>query len=455
MIFITIVALIVFIVCFVFIPIAFRKVVETNKVAIVQTRKKTISYGTGQEAGNIFYRWPSWIPIIGITSKELPVSNFDLPLHGYKAYDKERVPFELDVVSFFRIADTNVAAARISNVDELKQQLLAIVQGAVRKILASHDINQIMVDRATFGQQFTDEVKHELTNWGVEPVKNMELMDIRDADGSKVIANIMAKKSSFIAMESRMEVAKNNQAAETAEIAAKQAVNIRQQESEQAIGERTADKEKMVGIAQQKSQQEVKTQEAVTKEKEMAVLKVAQVKQAEITKEAVLVTADQQKQTTIIAAEGQLEATKRHAEGVTLDGNARGAAEQALLMANVQPQITLAKEIGANPAYQSYLVALKAVEAYIAVGTEQAKALVAADVKVIANTGNAVVGVDNVMQLFTPKGGLAVGGMLEALGNTPEGQALLSAINKRLAPVQSNNAPSPCKNIGGEDPTGK
>ena len=79
-----------------------------------------------------------------------------------------RAPFRLDLTAFFRIADTNVAAARIANMKELVAQLHYIVQGAARKILATHDIHQIMVDRATFGAQFTQEVATELANWGVE-----------------------------------------------------------------------------------------------------------------------------------------------------------------------------------------------------------------------------------------------------------------------------------------------
>lgn len=70
------------------------------------------------------------------------------------------------MTAFFRIADTNKAAERVSSIDELHQQLKAIVQGAARKILASFDINQIMTDRATFGQQFTEEVKNELQSLG-------------------------------------------------------------------------------------------------------------------------------------------------------------------------------------------------------------------------------------------------------------------------------------------------
>lgn len=423
---------------FVAIAAAFwRKVVETNMVHIVQSRTKTTSYGTGQSSGNVYYRWPSWLPAIGVTHIELPISNFELSLHGYKAYDKERVPFELDVTAFFRIANTNQAAERVSNIGVLKEQLELIMKGAVRKILAGHDIHQIMTDRATFGTQFTDEVRSELEHWGVVPVKNMELMDIRDTDGSKVIFNIMAKKSSFIEMESRTEVAKNKQAAETAEIEAKRTVDISRQDAEQRVGERTAEKDKLVGVAQQKAAQEVKTEEAITAAKAMDVKRVEQVRQAEITKEAAVVGADQDKQTAIIIAEGQLEATRRRAEGVRAEGVAKSDAEKAMQLAPVEAQIVLAKEIGSNEGYQGYLIALKGIEGYIMVGSEQAKALAAADVKVIANSGDAVAGVNSAMQLFTPKGGLAVGGMLEALGNTEEGKSMLEAIQGFMGVAKS------------------
>lgn len=415
------------------IAIAFRTVVDTNKVHIVQSRKKTISYGTGQSAGNVYYSWPSWIPIIGLSYIELPVSNFNLSLNGYHAYDKERVPFEIDVTAFFRIKDTTLAAQRVSSFDDLGKQLMLITQGAVRKVLASNDINEIMIDRSTFGKQFTEEVTEQLGFWGVEPVKNMELMDIRDTDTSQVIHNIMAKKSSHIAMESRVEVANNMQAAETAEVAARRAVDISVQEAAQAVGEKTAEKDKVVGVANQQARQEIATAEAVTKDKEMDVIKVGQVRQAEIAKEAALVLADQDKQVVILKAEGQLQSTTLHAQGVQIEGSAKAAAEKAMLMAPVDAQIALAEKIATLPEYQSYLVALEAFKAYTVVGTEQAKALVNADVKVIANTGNALDGVGSAMQLFTPKGGLAIGGMLEAFNNTPEGGALLKALQDRLS----------------------
>lgn len=413
----------------IFVSILFRTVVATNMVHIVQTQKDTTSYGTGQQGSNVYYRWPRWIPRLGVTVIELPVSNFDLSLKDYEAYDKDRVPFMVDVVAFFRINNTGIAAQRVVNVEKLEDQLTQIVQGAVRKVLASAVIDTIMLERAQFGNQFTEEVRTQLKEWGVEPVKSMELMDIRDGHDSKVISNIMAKKTSHIEMESRTEVAGNMKSAETAEIEATQAVDIRRQEAEQAVGQRTAEKEKQVGIAQQSARQEVATQEKETKTRDMAVIEVEQVRQAEITRAQQVVTADQDKQTTVIKAEGQLEAKKREAEGIQVEGEARASAEKLMQLAPVEAQIVLAKEIGTNPGYQQYLATIESVKAHIIVGGKQAEALQRADIKVIANTGEKPTdGINNVMGLFSTKGGTELAGMVEAFAQTPMGKMVLSRI---------------------------
>ncbi|WP_421185401.1 SPFH domain-containing protein [Aeromonas hydrophila] len=435
-----IVPLVVLFVCFVLIPLCFRIVVDTNKVHIVQSKKKTTSYGAGMENGNVYYNWPSWIPVIGVTRIVLPVNNFSLQLDAYKAYDKERVPFELDVTAFFRVKDTNLAAERVANFESLHEQLKSVVQGSVRTILASHDINQIMTDRATFGRQFTEEVKMELESWGVEPVKSMELMDIRDSEDSRVIANIMAKKSSYIEMESRVEVAQNMKKAQAAEIEAEREVEMQRQSAEQAVGQRTAEKDKEVGIARELAQQSIKLQQTETEKRDIDIRQVKEVGDANIRKQAAIIEAEQQKETMIICANGQLEATKRDAEGVTVDGEAQATALKAMQMAPVAAQIELAKEIGSNLNYQQYLVALEVVKAYQRVGEEQAKALSEAEMKVMVNGGDVPTGVKNAMELFSPQGGQAFGGMLETLSQTPTGKSLLESLaTKFLSPTHSIN----------------
>lgn len=404
-----------------------RKVVPTNEVHIVQSSKKTTSYGKDSGNGNTYYEWPSYLPFLGVTKSIMPTSVFDFKVDDYDAYDKGRLPFKVDVMAFFRIDDSNVAAQRVANFTQLKEQLTGIVKGAVRSVLASAEIETILEGRSTFGEAFTKEVEPQLKNWGVTAVKNLELMDIRDLGDNHVIQNIMAKKKSHIEMESRTTVAQNMKVAQIAEIEAKREVDLQNQQAAQTVGMRTVDAQREVQLSQQTSLQLVKAQEILTKEKEMEILKVQHVKTAEINKMAAIVDAEQQKQTTILTAEGTLEAKRRESEAITLQGEAKASAERAMQLAPVQAQITLAKEIGQNESYQKYLVTIKQVEAQQAIGVEQAKALEHAKIKVIANTGSNVgSGLNNVMDLFSARGGTQVGAMFEGLAQTDAGSAIVS-----------------------------
>lgn len=417
-----------FVVLFLFLAMFYRRVVNTNEVHIVQYRKKTISYGKDTENGNTYYEWPSWIPILGVTKVILPVSVFDLDLQSYEAYDQGRLPFVVDVKAFFRITDSNVAAQRVASFNELQEQLRAVVQGAVRTILASNEIEEIMQGRSKFGHEFTEEVKDQLINWGVAPVKNIELMDIRDSKDSHVIHNIMAKKKSLIEMESRQEVAKNMKTAEVAEIEAQREIDVQRQIANQTVGLKTIETERQVELAKQEKIQVIKSQEKITKDREMEVIKVQNVRSAEIDKEVFVVKASQEKEASIIKADGQLAAKERESKGIAIEGNAKADAAKAMQLAPVQAQITLAKEIGENESYQKYLITIEQIKANQIVGIEQAKALCAAQIKVIANTGDASTGLNSIGELFNSTGGTKIGAMLEGFSQTEVGEKIMSKL---------------------------
>ena len=312
---IVIAAAILFVVILVFTAMSWRVVVSTNNVHIVQSRRKTVSYGKDQQAGNCYYAWPSWIPVIGIQVIDLPVSVFSIQLNEYAAYDKGRVPFVIDILAFFRIEDSNVAAQRVSSFKELQEQLKGILQGASRSILAQSPIEEILEERAKYGKMFTEATNNQLVEWGVSNVKNVELMDIRDQKDSRTILNIMAVKQSTVDRDSRIAVADNKRAAQTAEIEASQQVSIRQQEAEELVGVRTAEKNQQIGIADQKSKQQIREQEKITADKEMSVYQVQRVREAEITSQATVVKADQDKQVAVIAAEAEKKKMVTTAEG--------------------------------------------------------------------------------------------------------------------------------------------
>lgn len=285
-----------------------------------------------------------------------------------------------------------------------------------------------MLERSQFGKKFTDEVDEQLKNWGLVTVKNLELMDIRDTREGKTIHNIMAKKQSHIEMESRIEVANNQQQATTKEIEAQRNVEISKQDAMQAVGLRTVENERNVNVSKQEAQQAVEEQKRITREKEMAVTQVTDVKRSEIDKQVAVIEAQQSKETAVLVAQGELEAVKLNAQGIQLTGQAKADAEKAMQLAPVEAQIVLAKEIGGNEQYQQYLITVEQIKAGQVVGVEQAKALTAAELKVIANTGDVQQGVTDIMQLFSPKGGTAVGGMLEALKNTDAGKSIVSKL---------------------------
>lgn len=142
------------------------------------------------------------------------------------------------------------------------------------------------------------------------------------------------------------------------------------------------------------------------------------------------------------SGEGRLEEKKRDAAGIQVEGAARADAEKAMQLAPVEAQIVLAKEIGGNVGYQSYLVTIRQVEAAQAVGIAQAVALEKADIKVISNSGDPVSGLTGVMDLFSTKGGTAVGGMLEALAQTDAGKGLLAKVTSATTETVSPKRPT-------------
>jgi flotillin len=442
-----------------FLSFIWRRVVPTNMVHIVQSSKKTVSYGRGREAGNTYYAIPSFIPFFGVTVTTFPESVFDISLKDYEAYDIGRLPFVVDIRAFFLISDSQIAAQRVANFQELSSQLMGVLQGAVRRILATNHLEQIMQDRSILGEQFTQEVDDNLKEWGVRTVKMIEFMDIRDSGGSNVIHDIMAQEKSRIEMESRTTVASNLREAEMKEIEAQRSIETSKISAEETVGLAEAEKEKNVGIAKEKSIQEVKSQNKITVEREMAVKQVELTRAAEISKDVALVKADEDrgvkvtnanasKEAQIIAAEGDrdasiqtaegdLQAKLRESQGIEAEGTARAKAESLMQLAPVNAQITLAKEIGSNDGYQRYLVEIRGVEATEVVGRAMAESIKNADLKVIANGGNVSSGLNNIMDIFSSKGGTSIASMLEGLSQTQDGAALVDKFTGSTTPAKS------------------
>ena len=443
--------------------LSLRRIVPTNQAHIVRTGKTTKCYGDGivNSSGNTYYQFPQWVPYLGVTVTKMSTKIFDIDLFTYEAYDKDKTPFVVDIKAFFRVDNPLLAAQRISNQDELVKQLLGIVQGAARSILAKEDIELIMCERSKYGRQFTDEVSEQLKEWGVRVVKNIELMNVSDAKGSEVVENIMAKKKSQIEMESRTTVALNMRQANEAEISAEKDIKLRQQEARQEVGLRQAKVEQEIGIAQEEAKQKVQEQAKLTAEKQMEVKRVNEVNAAEIEKQANVVKAEGEKnvievnaeaavakatadknvkilnaeaskQEVELNADAELKVATNNAKGTELKGKADAEAKKLLEVANVAGQIELAQKIGENKEYQEFLINQKKVEALAEVGKEQARNLGKADIKIFANAGNVTDGINKAAGVFSSQNGLNIGSLLEALKSTPAGEELVNGVLSKL-----------------------
>ena len=486
------VAAIIFI-CLVIWALNKRRMVPMSEIHIVRSRNATLVFGQVAKAkelvealtkenknviqvdansGNCYYEWPVWLPVIGVKTKKIPLANFDILLPEYEAWDRDKLPFMVDVKAFFHIFDYRKAAERIKDMDELYKQLESIVIGATRQVFGENDLEVIMIKRSEYGARFTEVVRDSLAEWGVATVRNIELMDMRDSKGEKVIENIRNKKKSVIEKESRIEVAKNNKEAEMFVLETKQAVDIKAQEVQQQVGIRTAETKQAVGIADEQSSQKIQEQSKVTMDKQMDVQLTKETREADIRKQTAIIDSEKAVETakilkneTVINAEAaqkkkELDAaadktqkvlaaeakTKEielvagadltkalnEAKGIQANGEATASAEKLLQLATVAAQLELTAKVGPDVLYKieelknALQIGLKEMEARKEIGVAQAAALEKADVKIFGN--NLHGGLKKFSDMVSPEGALNLGATLDVLRNTPAIAAVLDLI---------------------------
>jgi len=453
-----IVTIIVFTLIVLYIMTQLRKVVPTNEAHVVQTAKKSISYWKNVDwwkNGNVYYAWPSWLPGFWVSVQKLPLSIFDLQLNDYKAYDSWKVPFQVDITAFFVIKDPEIAAQKVETITELKNQLNETLKWVVRKVLASKDIVDIMESRTEIKDEFYNQVFDAVKSWWIM-LQNVEFMDIRDADGSQVVTNIMMKKRSQIEAESQIEVAENqknaiiekeNKEAEAraAAAAAKSRADIiasdsereaqlKVIENEKLTQNQEIEKERILAVQKEEAKQKLYEAEKLTKQKELAVKQVEEEKNAEIAKSIELIKADEQKQKMIIDAQAEKEKTELEATAdkikVELEADAQKKKIESIGIAKAKELDYIGTAEAKNKSQMAEALNSFSKEALDfmkkqldvklseIVDLEKAKALSKADVKVISTGANGWEWVKSFMDLFSANWWTNIGAMVEAAKNT-------------------------------------
>jgi len=437
------VGIIIFII-FILIAINLRKVVPTNEVHILQNWKSTSIKWKWFEGGNTYYNFPQWVPVVGKSITKLPLYVFDIKLEKYQAYDNGKIPFVVDVTAFFVIKDPELAAKRVANFEELKEQLVEVVKWAVRKTLAQYDIQEIMEARGELGAKFYEEVTNAVKEWWVE-LKNIEFMDISDADGFSVIRNLLEKKRKTIETESEKEVALKDKEREIVEAEARKEAEVKRIEAEKEakLAQIEADKltrtqevekEKLVRLQEEEAKKALYEKQKETKQKELDIKLLEEQKEAEIQKVKEIIDAEKEKEIEIKEAEAKAKSLELDAEAkaraMELEAEAKQVAVEKEWLAKAKSidyvgtaeaknKLEMAKALNAfSEAALEYMIQELNLKYNSKVDLEKAKALEKADIKVISTGANGNEGMDSFMDLFTSKGGTNLGAMIESFKNT-------------------------------------
>ncbi len=418
-----------------------RQVVEPNVIHAVTARRTVTYYGT-DEAGRSYYKWPEWMPIIGVQVKELPTDVFAINLNNHKAWDKDNVPFKLAVTALFKLDLNKLPEAfrSIQSMERLKDQLGEIIESVVRETLATFDILVILRDRQALSQKFKEAIENSAGELGITAVRDVAIKQIEDADGSNAIEAIRAQKQATHDRESRVRVAEENKTAQEAEINAALAITLAQEQQREEAGKREASASLAVQLAKETTNQQTEEARLLTTQKSLAVVRYQDTEKANIELEVAKTEAEAKAKEVEIAAAAALVQEQRKAEGVEAAGRAAAAAEQEMQMATVHAQIQLAKELAENVAYQQYLLDKYRVDAAEKVGLENAKALAKANLQFFVTGPNTSEGLNAAASKFSPEAGLNLGSALEGLMATPVGKKVVNLVDQVSSNPSANNA---------------
>ena len=269
------------------------------------------------------------------------MKNLAIPVNDVKLNDKDMAKFVTDIMCFVNIKNIPLAVERLSltdvgsdlgfDVNVLREDLVAILESIGRTVATKQTILDIYMDREALDSAITKEVESVFPKWGLELV-DLELKDIKDADGSTIIKDIERK----VAATKRKE----------AEI--KEAQEQKESKLEQAIAaeeyrKREVARDREIGMAEQQALLEVAKQKAEANEKEVEAMRVLEVgkkeimkqmieKEAEAEKIKLSVEAEGQKNKLTIEAQGQRNKLTEEAEGKAQEIERQGLAEADIIL---------------------------------------------------------------------------------------------------------------------------
>ncbi len=158
---------------------AFRVAAQWEKALVFRLGKYQGTKGPG-----VFTVMPFFDSVRFVDTR---IMTLDIPRRA--AITKDNVPVSLDGVIFLHVIDASLAVTRVREFEFAIQQY---AQSALRDIVGSMTLDEILADRDMVGQRIESMVETEIDGWGLE-VNSIRIQDIELPEDLK---RVMARQAS-------------------------------------------------------------------------------------------------------------------------------------------------------------------------------------------------------------------------------------------------------------------
>jgi len=312
-----------------------RKVVPPNKIDIVIRKNSSTIYCANKEyfikpkrdpetglvvphtqeelkdihISSVYYHIPSWVPGFGMYVRRLPLEMMEIKVPNFVAFDENRARFECDIVAFCAIVDGTTASMRMpESYDALQKQVQQVLWATMRDSTTKMTVRTIINNRRQIIDSIRDPLKEALDEWGLG-LKDIEIIEFKDAPNTKVVSNISSIREQEIETEARQKNADQIMKARLVEAESDEKARMREIKRDEEVSKREQDKLKFIA-----------TQEKEARREMLEVTKVEKVKNQQIEKEKAEVLAEQQRAVAKIDAQKRREVEAVNKEQKQLEG---------------------------------------------------------------------------------------------------------------------------------------
>lgn len=214
----------------------FAAAVIASSIRIAAQWEKVLVFRLGKLSGvrdaGVFFIIPFFDTAKGVDTR---IQTIDIPRQ--EAITKDNVPVSLDGVIFMRVQDPAQAVVRVQN---YVQAIRQYAQTALRDVVGSVTLDEILADREALGVRIERMVETEIDGWGLE-VPAIRIQDIvLPEDLKRVMARQASaereKRANITKSEGDREAAENLAAAATTMATAPGALQLRTLQTLDSLG---------------------------------------------------------------------------------------------------------------------------------------------------------------------------------------------------------------------------